>query len=104
MSYGDSPDMLDYIDHLEAENERLREANKHLKERIEKLQAIFDYYMKWKPVSEKLEKNQWCLCRHNYQKPFAGFYHADMDEWTDDNGKYRVPTHYLPLQLYQEDV
>lgn len=46
MSYGDNPEMLDYIDHLEAENERLREANKHLKDQL-----------RWRPVSEKPKEN-----------------------------------------------
>jgi len=44
MSYGDSPEMLDYIDHLEAENERLRAENAKLKAQLT-----------WLPVTEKPE-------------------------------------------------
>ena len=43
MSYGDSPEMLDYIDHLEAENERLRDENAKLKAQLT-----------WRPVSKGL--------------------------------------------------
>ncbi len=45
MSYGDSPDTLDYIDHLEAENERLRNENAKLKAQLT-----------WRPVTQKPEK------------------------------------------------
>lgn len=38
---------------LIAENIRLKKANEYLISQKEKLQAIFDYYSKWKPVSEK---------------------------------------------------
>jgi hypothetical protein len=40
MSFGDSPDMLDYIDHLEAENERLREENAKLKAQLRTLSQM----------------------------------------------------------------
>jgi hypothetical protein len=47
MSYGDSPDTLDYIDHLEAENERLKGENARLKVQL-----------RWRPVSELPEEGQ----------------------------------------------
>lgn len=46
MSYGDSPDTLDYIDHLEVENERLRDENIRLEAQLT-----------WRPMSEKPEKS-----------------------------------------------
>ena len=53
MSYGDSPDTLDYIEHLEAENERLRDENAKLRVQLT-----------WKPVSEKPEKDQIVLATY----------------------------------------
>ncbi len=43
MSYGNSPETLDYIDYLEAENERLIDENIRLKAQLT-----------WRPVSEGL--------------------------------------------------
>ena len=43
MSYGESPETVDYIDYLEAENERLRDENAKLKAQLT-----------WRPVSDEL--------------------------------------------------
>jgi hypothetical protein len=61
MSYGDSPDMLDYIDYLEAENERLREEN-----------AKLEAQLTWRPVSERPEKDGWYLCKVLYVNDTIG--------------------------------
>lgn len=47
MSYGESPETVDYIDHLEAENERLRDENAKLKAQLT-----------WRPASELPEEDQ----------------------------------------------
>lgn len=53
MSYGDSPDMLDYIDYLEAENERLREEN-----------AKLGAQLTWRPASDKPEHGKTVLATY----------------------------------------
>ena len=62
----------DAVESLQAENAQLQKSNRHLLEQKEKLQAIFDYYVKWKPVSEELpEKSGRYLAEINlgYQVP-----------------------------------
>jgi hypothetical protein len=84
MSFGDSPDMLDYIDHLEAENERLREENAKLKAQL-----------RWRPVSEALPEKEkpiypkpWrnrsykpYIVTDGYEARFAFFAEVSKDKW-----------------------
>ena len=67
MSYGDSPEMLDYIDHLEAENERLRDENTRLKAQLT-----------WRPVSEKPKKDGEYLVKDS---GFCEVMKYEKDKW-----------------------
>ncbi len=98
MSYGDSPEALDYIDYLEAENERLRDENAKLKAQL-----------RWRPVSEKPEKDGDYLAKNDFtDEPFVlsykdgiwFFFDYDIDEVVITN----PPTSWLPIPPTLEET
>ena len=86
MSYGDSPDMLDYIDYLEAENERLREEN-----------AKLETQLTWRPVSEKPEKGRWYLVKTTNFIFKAYFDGEKFIKVVDQKFVGLLATHWLPI-------
>ena len=88
MSYGDSPEMLDYIDHLEAENERLRDENAKLKAQLT-----------WRPVSEPTVKADWYLTKLKVNDDTLAY---DVS-WSD--GKIfgdKLVVSWIPIPLTRE--
>ena len=93
MSYGESPDTLDYIEHLEAENERLRDENAKLRVQLT-----------WRPVDEKPKDGQivfamiptgWVVSQYLHGKFYIedGFTFGDLITGV---------THWLPIQPKSE--
>lgn len=86
MSYGDRPETVDYIDHLEAENERLRDENTQLESQLT-----------WRYVSEKPEEGRVLIIENG--RVLAVTYEMDDGAYyfLDDDGFECYPSKWLPI-------